>query len=291
MAELGAGTVLLDVDARGVATVTLNRPQVNNAYDADLLRGVHEAVDATLASLDTTTAVRCVVLRARGRHFQAGADLTWLSVVRSGSAEANLEASRLTADAVRRLGELPVPVVALVQGACFGGGTGVLAACDVVLCGDRAVFSIAEVRWGLHASIILPQLADAIGPRQLRRYALSGERFDAAEAARIGLVHEVVVEDRLLDRGEEVVTAILACGPTAVATTKRLARKSSWSGLDDDAFVSLVQEHSQARQSAEAAEGLGAFAARRTPAWVPETVSPSAPADAGTATGRQGRTR
>lgn len=272
MVELGQGTILLEVDGRGVATVTLNRPQVNNAYDADLLRGVHEAVDAALASLDTTTAVRCVVLRARGRHFQAGADLTWLGVVRSGSAEANLAASRLTADAVRRLGELPVPVVALVQGACFGGGTGVLAACDVVLCADRAVFSIAEVRWGLHASIILPQLADAIGPRQLRRYALSGERFDAAEAARIGLVHEVVAEDRLLDRGEEVVTAILACGPTAVATTKRLARESSWSGLDDDAFDRLVQEHSKARQSAEAAEGLDAFAARRTPAWVPQTV-------------------
>lgn len=266
---LGQGTVLLQVDDRGVATVTLNRPEVNNAYDEALLRGVHEAVDAALSTLSGPSPVRCVVLRGAGRHFQAGADLTWLNAVRAGSPEENLAASRLTAEAVRRVGELPVPVVALVQGACFGGGTGVLAACDVVLATGRAVFSIAEVRWGLHASIILPQLSDAIGPRQLRRYALTGERFDATEAARIGLVHEVVPAEQLEARGEEVVAAVLACGPSAVATTKRLARAFAWSGFDDTTLDRLVEEHSAARQSAEAAEGLGAFAARRTPAWAP----------------------
>lgn len=266
---LGDGTVLLQVDARGVATVTLNRPEVNNAYDEALLRGVHEAVDAALATVRSPSPVRCVVLRGAGRHFQAGADLTWLDAVRGGTPEENLAASRLTAEAVRRVGELPVPVVALVQGACFGGGTGVLAACDVVLASERAVFSIAEVRWGLHASIILPQLSDAIGPRHLRRYALTGERFDAAEAARIGLVHEVVPAEQLDGRGEEVVAAVLACGPDAVATTKRLARGFSWSGLDESTLDRLVEEHSRARQSEEAAEGLGAFAGRRRPAWAP----------------------
>lgn len=265
-----ADEVLLEVDDRGVATVTLNRPEVNNAYDEAMLRGVHDAVDATLASLDTDRPVRCVVLRGNGRHFQAGADLGWLNSVRGGTPEQNLAASDLTGTAVRRLGELPVPVLALVQGACFGGGTGVLAACDVVLATERSIFSIAEVKWGLHASIILPQLADAIGPRQLRRYALTGERFDAAEAARIGLVHEVVTDEEALDtRGREVVEAILSCGPAAVSTTKRLAREFSWSGAEDHQFDRLTQEHSTARQSTEAAEGLDAFAQKRSASWVP----------------------
>lgn len=264
-----ADAVLVEVDGRGVATVTLNRPDVNNAYDEAMLRGVHAAVDAAEASLSSGSPVRCVVLRANGRHFQAGADLRWLHAVRAGSPEDNLAASELTGSAVRRLGELDVPVVALVQGACFGGGTGILAAADVVVCGEDSVFSVAEVRWGLHASIILPQLADAIGPRQVRRYALTGERFDAAEARRIGLVHEVVPRDSLGARGAEIVQAVLASGPSAVGATKRLARGLSWTSVDDEAFAGLVAEHSAARQSAEAAEGLTAFADKRPPAWAP----------------------
>lgn len=262
-----ADEVLLEVDERGVASVTLNRPEVNNAYDEAMLRGVHDAVDAAEASLATDAPVRCVVLRGNGRHFQAGADLRWLHAVRAGSPEDNLAASELTGSAVRRLSQLDVPVVALVQGACFGGGTGVLAAADVVICGEDSVFSIAEVRWGLHASVILPQLADAIGPRQVRRYALTGERFDAVEARRIGLVHDVVPRDALEDRGATVVEAILASGPAAVSTTKRIARGLSWTSVDDGQFLELVAEHSAARQSAEAAEGLTAFAEKRPPAW------------------------
>lgn len=264
-----ADEVLLEVDSRGVATVTLNRPAVNNAYDEAMLRGVHAAVDAAGASLATEHPVRCVVVRGAGRHFQAGADLGWLDAVRTGSPADNLAASELTGSAVRRLTELDVPVVALVQGACFGGGTGMLAAADVVVCGEDSVFSIAEVRWGLHASIILPQLADAIGPRQVRRYALTGERFDAVEARRIGLVHEVVARDSLAARGAQIVDAILSCGPAAVATTKRIARGLSWSGVTDEDFAELVREHSTARQSDQAREGLTAFAEKRSPDWVP----------------------
>lgn len=264
-----ADAVLVDVDARGVATVSLNRPEVNNAYDDEMLRGLHGAIDAAQASLATDSPVRCVVLRGNGRHFQAGADLTWLAAVRAGSPADNLAASELTGSAVRRLSELDVPVVALVQGACFGGGTGVLAAADVVVCGSDSVFSVAEVRWGLHASIILPQLADAIGPRQVRRYALTGERFDAVEARRIGLVHEVVDREDLPARGAAVVEEILRCGPVAVGTTKRLARALSWTSVDESGFAALVAEHASGRQSGEAEEGLRAFAQKRSPAWAP----------------------
>ena len=262
-------TVLVGVDRRGVASVTLDRPEVNNAYDEAMLRGLHAAIDATEASLQSESPVRCVVLRGTGRHFQAGADLSWLSAVQAGTPEENLAASELTGTAIRRLSALAVPVVVLVQGACLGGGTGVLAAADVVLCGKDSVFSIAEVRWGLHASIILPQLSDAIGPRQVRRYALTGERFDAAEALRIGLVHDVVERDMLEVRGAEVIEAILASGPGAVTVTKRLARGLSRTATADRCFDQLVVEHSTSRQSAEAHEGLNAFLQKRPPAWAP----------------------
>ena len=174
------GPVLWSVDARGVASVVLNRPEVNNAYDGELINGLLAAIDA-LAGAD---ALRAILVKGNGRHFQAGADLKWIDAVRTASAEENIRVSRATADAVQRLNQVPVPTVALVHGGCFGGGTGIIAACDVVIAAEDAVFSIAEVRWGLTAAIILPQLADAIGVRQLRRYALTGERFGAAEARR-----------------------------------------------------------------------------------------------------------
>jgi hypothetical protein len=139
---------------------------------------------AAIDALDKVAGLRVVVAKSRGKHFRAGADLNWLNAVRVSSPEENIRASRATAEAVQRLNLAPVPTVALVQGACFGGGTGILAACDVVIAADNAIFSIAEVRWGLTAAIIIPQLNDAISVRQVRRYALTGERFEAKEARR-----------------------------------------------------------------------------------------------------------
>ena len=132
-----------------------------------------------------------------------------------------------------RLNHVPVPTIALVQGGCFGGGTGLVAACDVVIAADNAMFSIAEVRWGLTAAIIVPQLNDAIGVRQLRRYALTGERFNAEEARRIGLVHEVVPLAELAAAGERVVGHVLENGPDAIAQTKALTLKAAFGDLDD----------------------------------------------------------
>src|SRR5215211_4285396 len=170
--------VLWAIDQRGVARIVLNRPEVNNAYDASLI----EALLAAMEALRGAASLRAVVISGAGKHFQAGADLNWIDAVRRSSPDDNVRASRATAEAVRRLNASPVPTVALVQGGCFGGGTGLVAACDVVIAADNAMFSIAEARWGLTAAIIIPQLADAIGVRQLRRYALTGERFGAAEA-------------------------------------------------------------------------------------------------------------
>ena len=256
-------TVLWTIDPRGVATVTLNRPEVNNAYDEALIQGLHDAMDA----LGAQAGVRVVVLCGAGRHFQAGADLKWIARVASQSPEENERASRATAMAVHRLNTLSVPTVALVQGGCFGGGTGIVAACDVVIAAEDAMFSIAETRWGLMAGIILPQLADAIGVRQVRRYALSGERFGAQEARRIGLVHEVVPLAELQASGEKAVQQLLQNAPDANAQTKAVALEFAWGAVDEPTLERLVAQHAAKRRSAEAAEGLASFAEKRPARW------------------------
>src|SRR5262249_21632086 len=175
--------------------------------------------------------------------------------------------SRATAEAVDRVNRLPVPTVALVHGGCFGGGTGMVAACDVVIAADTAVFSISEVRWGLTAAIIIPQLSDAISARQLRRYALTAERFDAAEAQRIGLVHQVVPADALAGAGEAMVAKLLENGPQAMAETKAWILKFAWGGFDRSDLEAISSSHGATRRTAEAAEGLASFAGKRAAQW------------------------
>jgi methylglutaconyl-CoA hydratase len=262
----GNSTVLWTLDARGVATVTLNRPQVNNAYNGDLVQGVHEAMDA----LGREQALRVVVLRGNGKHFQAGADLTWIGGVGQLSAEENECVSRATGELVRRLDTLPVPTVALVQGGCFGGGTGIVSACDVVVAAANAVFAITETRWGLMAGIILPQLCQAIGLRALRRYALTGERFDAAEAHRIGLVHEICPLEDLAQVGARIVNSLLMTAPQATTATKLRALQVAHAYVDDGVFRDLVHEHATTRRLPEAAEGLASFHEKRKPHWYRE---------------------
>jgi methylglutaconyl-CoA hydratase len=257
-----SGPVLWSIDARGVARVTLNRPEVYNAYNGEM-------IEALLAAYDTLAgqALRAVVIAGQGKNFQAGADVNWLDAVRRSSPQENLRASRMTAEAVQRLNLLAVPTIALVQGACFGGGTGIVSACDIVIAADNASFSIAEVRVGVAGTIIIPQLNDAIGVRQVRRYALTGERFNAEEARRIGLVHEIVPLAELEAAGERMVGHLLASGPDAIAQTKACALRSAWSHLDEATFSSLIESHAAKRQSGEAAEGLTAFLEKRPARW------------------------
>jgi len=258
-------TVLWAVDARGVATVTLNRPQVNNAYNGDLIQGLHEAMDA----LGREAALRLVVLRGNGRHFQAGADLAWITSVAKQSPQENGKVSRLTAEAIRRLDTCPVPTLALIQGGCFGGGTGIAAACDVVVASEDAIFSIAETRWGLMAGIILPQLCQAMGVRQVRRYALTGERFGAHDARRLGLVHEVCATGGLEEAGNKIIEAVLMNAPGATTATKLRTLAAARSFIDDGEMRDLIDEHARARQQDEASEGLASFREKRKPAWYP----------------------
>jgi methylglutaconyl-CoA hydratase len=263
--ELGKGTVLCDVDARGVVTVTLNRPQVNNAYNGDMIDGLHEALDLLGPKPDA----RVVVIKGNGRHFQAGADLAWISSVSHTSPAENERASRMTAEAVRRLDIVPIPTVALIQGGCFGGGTGVASVCDIVVAADNAVFAITEARWGLMAGVILPQLCQAMGVRNVRRYALSSERFGPEVALRIGFVHEVCKLEELEATGARIVDALLMNAPGAVTATKMRTMAVAGSFLDDALFDDLVKQHSDMRQQAEAAEGTASFLEKRLPKWYP----------------------
>jgi methylglutaconyl-CoA hydratase len=267
--------LLVDIDRRGIATVTLNRPDVNNAYDGALI----DALAQGLERLAATAGIRLVVLRGNGRHFQAGADLAFLRKLTAAPEAENLAFSRATVAAIDALASFPCPTLALVHGGCFGGGVGMVAACDMAVASDDAVFSLTEVRWGITPAPIIPVLVAAIGVRALGRYGLTAERFDAAEARRIGLLHAVCPAGGLDAAAAPIVDGILLAAPDAVAVTKRLVRQTAGlelggletPGLEKGAAFRehLAVEAATRRHSAEAKEGLASFAEKRKPGWYP----------------------
>jgi methylglutaconyl-CoA hydratase len=257
--------VLCQFDARGVASVTFNRPAVGNAYDGALIDGLIE----TFARLEFQPGLRCVVLRGAGRHFQAGADLAFLRRLRTAPAEENLDFSRRTLAAIDRLRHCPHPTLALIRGGCFGGGVGIAAACDIAIAAEDAVFAISEVRWGITAAPIIPLLADRIGSRALGRLALTGERFAAAEALRIGLVHQLCPADALEAVAALILENILMGAPQAVAMTKQLVAEAIETSDSRALRERIVSEGAARRRSPEAAEGLASFTEKRRPGWYP----------------------
>ncbi|HEY0183200.1 MAG TPA: enoyl-CoA hydratase-related protein [Rhodopila sp.] len=255
--------VLLSTDPRGVATVTLNRPKVGNAYNAALLDALIEG----LTGLAADPAVRCLVVRGAGKHFQAGADIRWLGEVAAYPPAENYAASIATTRAMQLLNEFPKPTIALIHGACFGGGVGIACCVDVAFATPDAQFGITEIRVGVAPTPISTHMVNAIGLRHTRRYALTGERFDAREAERIGLIHEVVPEAEMEAKLETVLDAVFLGSPTAIAMTK-----SSFLGANDlllsERQVSmLAHEGWTQRHSPEGREGTTAFREKRKPSW------------------------
>ena len=261
-----AGTrTRVERDGRGVVTVWLTRPEKNNAYDGAMIAELIEGVGAVAAD----DSARVLVLRGEGRHFQAGADLGWIRSLRDAGPEENVAVSRRTTEAVHRLMGLPKPVVALVHGGCFGGGTGVVAAADVVIAEETAVFSITEARWGLIPDPIVPPLMARMGPGRLKRYALTCERFGAPRAFEVGLVDELCPEGGLDAAAAPVLDALLHCPPGALAETKRGVLR--FAGLDYGAAAldAMARPHAMKRLGAEAEEGLKSFLEKRKPSWYP----------------------
>jgi methylglutaconyl-CoA hydratase len=260
---MSESVILVERDPRGIATVTLNRPQVNNAYD----RNVLQAASDGLKELAQDVALRALVLRGNGRHFQAGVDLKFQNELAAMSKEENDGVSLLLTELMRDLNAFPIPTIALIQGACIGGGTGFAASCDVVIASEDAIFAVAEVKWGAHASPIFPQLIAAMGVRHLRRYAATAESFDARRAWEIGLVHEICPKGGLDEAAALVINSILLNGPAAVRRSKELALEMAGLALDDVTVAQLAREHAATRQSAEAREGFQSFVEKRLPFW------------------------
>ena len=255
--------VLLDIDARGVATVTLNRPEVGNAYNAALLDGLI----AGLTDLAGNPAVRCLVIKGAGKHFQAGADIRWLGEVAHYPPAENYAASVATTRAMQLLNEFPKPTIAIVHGACFGGGVGIVCCVDVAFATPDSQFGITEIRVGVSPTPISTHMVNAIGLRHTRRYALTGERFGAAEAERIGLIHEVVADADMDAKLDGVLDAIFLGSPTAITMTKSSFLGANNLLLDERQVSMLAHEGWTQRHSAEGKEGTTAFREKRTPAW------------------------
>jgi methylglutaconyl-CoA hydratase len=260
---MSEGVVLTSIDSRGIAEVILNRPERNNAYNGTMIDKLIES----FTSLHNNDDVRVVLIRGNGKHFQGGADLEWLKEIGKLNKEENIEVSRKTASAIKGLTEFPKPTIAMIHGGCFGGGTGIAAAADIVVASEDAIFSIAEARWGVMAGIIIPHLNASIGVRNVRRYALTCERFNAHEAKNIGLVHQICKTGELNDAVKSIIESLLMCAPIALEMTKKRALIESGLILSDDKFEELILEHSQKRMTSEATEGLNSFLEKRIASW------------------------
>ncbi len=258
--------VTVSTDARGVATVTLNRPEVHNAFDDALIARLTEV----FRDLGQKDEVRVVVLASEGKSFSAGADLNWMRRMAGYSDEENQRDAMALALMMEAIDRCPKPTVAIVQGAAFGGGVGLVSACDIAIASEKASFSLSEVKLGIIPAVISPYVVAAIGSRACRRWFLTGERFPAAEARRIGLIHECVQEDKLDEARELMISALLSCGPKAQGHAKELIHVVRESPTGPDLMRYTARYIAEVRASPEGQEGLGAFLEKRKPNWVGE---------------------
>lgn len=255
-------SVAWSVDSEGVAYVTLNRPQKHNAFDARMIAQLDQALD----QIAHRKSARVVVLAASGTTFSAGADLSWMQKTISLDYDGNLRDARQLASLLRKLNQLPLPVIAKVNGSAFGGAVGLLACCDVVVAVEAARFALSEVRLGLVPATISPYIVRAIGLRAARRYCLTGEQFDALSAKELGLVSQVVAADELDDVVKSYLGLLLQNGPEALAITKQLLRDVGGS-ISEDVVEKTSQLIARIRVSKEAQEGVQAFLQKRKPNW------------------------
>lgn len=256
--------LLTHTDERGVCTVTLNRPDLHNAFDDALIK----RLAMTFREMAFKPEVRAVVLRGNGKSFSAGADLNWMKRMATYTRNENFEDAMGLADMLHAIYACPKPVVAAVHGAAFGGGVGLVAACDIAIASEKASFCLSEVKLGLIPATISPYVVEAMGARACRRYYQTAERFKAAEAHRLGLVHEVVAEDELEAKVDEILAALLANGPHAMAAAKDLVVATSHRPIDDEVKRDTARRIADIRVSDEGQEGLEAFLEKRKAAWV-----------------------
>jgi len=265
--ELGVepdGHVVLQTEPSGAAVVRLNRPERRNAFDAMTIRALTEAFE-TLHAADR---VRIVFLRGSGGTFSAGADLDWMRAAADATVDDNREDAMNLARMLKALHDLPALTVALVEGAAFGGGAGLVAACDMAIATKDAKVAFSEVKLGLTPATISPYVVRAIGPRNARRLFAHGGAFDAGEAHRIGLFDQVVDDAAALEEtAARLAAEMLATAPGAVAAAKRLVEDVYGREIDHGLMADTARRIAERRASAEGREGVAAFFARRKPEW------------------------
>ncbi len=256
-------TVQLETDPRGFATLWLDRADKNNAFNAEMIRELILALDAVQAD----KGLRFLLLRGRGKHFSAGADLAWMQASAALDYNANLNDARELAELMYNLHKLPIPTLAVVQGAAFGGAVGLVSCCDMAIGATDALFSLSEVRIGLAPAVISPFVVQAIGERAARRYAMTAERFGGERARELGLLAECYPAGELEGAVELWIGNLLQNSPKAMQATKDLLREVG-SGVLTPALRRYTENAiARIRVSAEGQEGLSAFLDKRQPAW------------------------
>ncbi|MBO9536110.1 enoyl-CoA hydratase-related protein [Herbaspirillum sp.] len=254
----------LDIDNRGIATITLNRPDVHNAFDDKLITHLINLIKQ--AKEDPRT--RVLLLASTGKSFSAGADLAWMRRMADASREDNLRDARNLALLMETLNSFPAPTVAKVQGAVMGGGVGLVSCCDIVVASEAAFFALSEVKLGLAPAAISPYVVAKMGVSQARRYFVSGERFTAARAADIGLVHEIVPAAELDAKVGQTLDILLANGPQAMRAAKQLAQVANPLKVTPELAEYTAGVIADLRASDEGKEGLRAFLEKSSPAWI-----------------------
>jgi len=248
----------------GVATVTLNRPDVRNAFNDEVIAEITGA----FAEYGERPEVRCVVLAGNGPAFCAGADLNWMKRMASYTYDENLEDARALAGMLRVVYRCPKPTIARVHGDTYAGGMGLVAACDIAVCADSVNFCLSEVKLGLIPATISPYVIRAMGARAAHRYFLTAERFDAAEALRIGFVHEVVPAGELDARVNAIAQSLLAAGPGALQACKGLVQDVAGREIDHVLVERTVKGIADIRVTQEGREGIQSFLGKRKPSWL-----------------------
>ena len=258
--------IIVEIDGP-VGIVTLNNPEKHNAFDDALI----VELTAAFRSLDTNATVRVIVLSAVGKSFSAGADLNWMKRMAGYTEAENRRDAMGLATLMRTLHGMTKPTIARVQGAAYGGGVGLVACCDIAVGTQSAMFSLSEAKLGLIPAVISPYVIAAIGERAAHRYFLSAERFDAAEAFRLGLLHELAFDDEAMDdKINDITTALLTCGPGAIAEAKQLIAAVANEAIDDTLVNDTANRIARVRASAEGREGIAAFLEKRRASWVLE---------------------
>jgi len=248
----------------GVAKITVDRPDVHNALNEKLTEELSQA----FWEFGQDPCVRAIVLAANGTVFSAGADLNWMRHVAAFTGEENVEEARKLSRLLTVIDTCPKPTIACIQGAAFGGGVGLVAACDMAVCVEAATFCLSEVRWGLIPATISPYIVNAIGQRQARRYVLTADRMSSKDALRLGLVHQVVEEGELEATVESLAVSILKGSPEAIKASKELIRFVGSRPIDGAIHEEMAQRIAAVRASADGREGIDAFLEKRTPSWV-----------------------